>query len=146
MDPTASRIEPPFDRPPPRPFRVTFLVAQTGQTVVVPVDPGEPAGAASDVKSGLDGLPGSLLQIALSAGVPIQHACGGVCACATCHVIVREGLESCGRPSDAEEDQLDHAAGLTRHSRLACRAVPDGTRDLLVEVPAWNRNLAAERD
>lgn len=94
--------------------------------------------------SGHDGEPGSLLRIAAAHGVEIDHACGGVCACSTCHVIVRAGGESIPPPSEEEEDQLDNARGLTLHSRLACQAVPDGSRDLVVEIPQWNRNLAKE--
>ena len=90
------------------------------------------------------GRPGSILDIALAHHVELDHACGGVCACATCHVIVREGLESCREPSDEEEDRLDEAYGLTTHSRLACQCVPDGSRTVVVEIPAWNRNLARE--
>lgn len=91
-----------------------------------------------------DGRPGSLLRTALAAGVQIDHTCGGVCACSTCHVIVRKGLESCNASTDDEEDQLDYAPGLTDQSRLACQTVPDGTVDLEVVVPSWNRNLAQE--
>ncbi len=91
-----------------------------------------------------DGLPGSLLRIALAAGVPLDHACGGVCACSTCHVIVREGEASLSPASEDEEDMLDNAPGLTLHSRLACQAVPDGSADLVIELPSWNRNLVQE--
>jgi 2Fe-2S ferredoxin len=91
-----------------------------------------------------DGQPGSILEIALGHGIAIDHACGGVCACSTCHVIVRAGSETIPPASDDEEDQLDNAPGLTPTSRLACQAVPDGSRDLVVEIPAWNRNLARE--
>ncbi len=90
------------------------------------------------------GRPGSILNLALAHGLEIDHACGGVCACATCHVIVRQGLDTCNDPSDDEEDQLDEAAGVTPKSRLACQCVPNGTQDVVVEVPAWNRNLARE--
>ena len=91
-----------------------------------------------------DGEVGSILEIALGQGLDIDHACGGVCACSTCHVIVREGLESCSEATEDEEDQLDLAPGLTPTSRLACQAVPDGTRDLVVEIPEWNRNHVSE--
>ena len=37
------------------------------------------------------GLPGSLLDVALNVGVPLEHVCGGNCACTTCHVIVTAG-------------------------------------------------------
>ena len=62
---------------------------------------------------GHDGLPGSILDIATGFHMGLDHACGGVCACSTCHVIVHEGLESCNEPNDAELDQLDEAPGLT---------------------------------
>lgn len=90
------------------------------------------------------GLPGSILEIAMGHHIAIDHACGGVCACSTCHVIVKEGLETCSPAVDAEEDQLDEAYGLTAQSRLACQCVPNGTKDVLVVVPKWNRNLARE--
>lgn len=93
---------------------------------------------------GHDGEPGSLLRIALAAGIEIDHACGGVCACSTCHVIVREGGETLPPPEEEEEDQLDNARGLTLQSRLACQAVARGDRDLVVEIPQWNRNLSKE--
>jgi ferredoxin, 2Fe-2S len=91
-----------------------------------------------------DGLKGSILEIALGNGLEIDHACGGVCACSTCHVIVREGLESCTEASDDELDQLDNAPGLTPRSRLACQCVADGSVPLVVEIPGWNRNFAKE--
>jgi 2Fe-2S ferredoxin len=46
--------------------------------------------------------------------------------------------------TDDEEDQLDNARGLKPTSRLACQAVPDGSKDVVVEIPTWNRNLVAE--
>jgi 2Fe-2S ferredoxin len=46
--------------------------------------------------------------------------------------------------SDDEEDQLDNAPGLTPTSRLACQAVPNGTCDVVIEIPDWNRNFAKE--
>jgi ferredoxin, 2Fe-2S len=91
-----------------------------------------------------DGLPGSILEIALGHDIAIDHACGGVCACSTCHVIVKQGLGSIPEATDDEEDQLDNAPGLTPQSRLACQAVPDGSMDIVVEIPDWNRNLVKE--
>ena len=93
-----------------------------------------------------DGLPGSVLDIALGSGIPLDHACGGVCACSTCHVIVHKGLESCNEASDPELDQLDEAPGVTAKSRLSCQCVPDGTQDIVVEIPGWNRNYAREAE
>ena len=91
-----------------------------------------------------DGEPGSILEIALGHGIDIDHACGGVCACSTCHVIVSKGLNSIPEAGDAELDQLDNAPGNTMESRLACQAVPDGSSDLVVEIPDWNRNMVRE--
>lgn len=90
------------------------------------------------------GLAGSVLDIALASGVDIDHACGGVVACSTCHIVVTEGLESCNESSEAEEDQLEKAPGLTSRSRLACQLVPNGSCNLVVTIPNWNRNLVRE--
>jgi ferredoxin, 2Fe-2S len=118
---------------PTRAYTIRFLPA--GKTV--PVDP-------SQLPYNRTGLPGSILEIALGNGVEIDHACGGVCACSTCHVIVRQGSASLAEATDDELDQLDLAPGLTPESRLACQCVPDGSADLVVEVPDWNRNKAKE--
>ncbi len=126
-------IRPSDVRLPSRPYRVTFL--PEGEEVEV--DP-------ERLPYGRTGLPGSILDIALGAGIDIEHVCGGVCACSTCHVIVREGLESMNEASEDEEDMLDNAPGLTPTSRLACQAVPDGSCDVVVEIPDWNRNLVRE--
>lgn len=91
------------------------------------------------------GLPGSILDIAMANDIDIDHACGGVCACSTCHIIVKEGFDSLSESTEDEEDQLDKAPGVTTRSRLACQAVPDGTKNIVVEVPNWNRNLVREK-
>jgi len=88
------------------------------------------------------GKPESILDIALNSGVHLEHACGGSCACTTCHVIVTEGDKNLSEPEDDELDRLDMAAGLTLRSRLGCQAVVKG--DVTVEIPAWNRNYISE--
>jgi ferredoxin, 2Fe-2S len=92
------------------------------------------------------GKPGSILDVAMNNDVFLDHACGGVCACSTCHVIVHEGLDSCNEATDAELDQLDEAPGVTPKSRLGCQCVPDGTKDIVVEIPDWNKNYAKEAE
>jgi 2Fe-2S ferredoxin len=124
-------------KPATQKYKVTFL--KEGQRHEVEVDPAK-------IPYGHDGLPGSILDIAMGAHVGLDHACGGVCACSTCHVIVHEGLESCNEATDAELDQLDEAAGITPKSRLGCQCVPDGTKEIVVEIPDWNRNYAKEAD
>jgi 2Fe-2S ferredoxin len=88
------------------------------------------------------GLPESLLDIAMHFGIPLEHACGGKCACTTCHVIVTDGDGNLTEASDDELDRLDTAADLTLHSRLGCQAVVKG--DVKVKLPAWNRNYVSE--
>lgn len=88
------------------------------------------------------GAPGSLLAILLANGVELDHACGGVGACATCHVRVKVGGQVCPPPTEEELDMLELAPGARDDSRLACMCVPGG--DLEVEIPAWNRNRVRE--
>lgn len=114
-------------------YKITFNPG--GRTVEV--DPAE-------IPYQRDGKPGSILDIALGADVEIDHACGGVNACSTCHVYVTEGLDTCNESDDQEEDMLDNAPGVQEFSRLACQVVPDGTQDIVVEVPSWNRNHVKE--
>ena len=117
--------------------KITFLPA--GKTIEI--DPG-----AIDPVGHHEGEPGSILDWADQHDIPIEHACGGFAACSTCHVIVREGLETCNETSEDEDDMLDEAPGLTLQSRLSCQCIPDGSKDLVVEIPAWNRNLVTERN
>jgi ferredoxin, 2Fe-2S len=118
---------------PKQKYSITFL--PEGKTLEV--DP-------SQLPYGRNGLPGSILDLAHGADVPLDHACGGVCACSTCHIIVREGLETCNEASDDELDQLEEARGLTMESRLGCQCVPNGTKNVVVEIPGWSRNLVQE--
>ena len=84
----------------------------------------------------------SILDVALNNGVYLEHACGGSCACTTCHVIVRDGDKSLSEAEDDELDRLDMAAGLTLRSRLGCQAIVKG--DVAVEIPSWSRNYISE--
>jgi 2Fe-2S ferredoxin len=90
------------------------------------------------------GLPGSLLASLLHAGIELDHTCGGVCACSTCHLYVERGGSSANEANDDELDQLDAAPALRESSRLACQCVPDGTSDVHVRLPAWKRNEVSE--
>ncbi len=88
-----------------------------------------------------DGKPGSLLDILLGHGVPLEHACGGVCACTTCHVIVKKGLPVLVPSEEQEDDLLDKAPGLTPSSRLGCQAVvTDPNAEIEVVVPRHTIN------
>lgn len=93
-----------------------------------------------------DAKPGKVLCDALLAvGVEIEHACDGVCACSTCHVVIRDGFGTIPPATDEEEDQLDEAWGLTPTSRLACQ-VKIGETPLTIELPRYSLNHAREHD
>ena len=88
------------------------------------------------------GLPESFLDVAMNFGIPLEHACGGSCACTTCHVIVRKGMENLSEMEDKEADRLDTAWDLTTSSRLGCQAVING--DVVCELPMYTRNYVQE--
>ncbi len=114
-------------------FKITFMP----QGKIIEVDLNHPPSSET-------GLKGSILDIALASDIDIDHACGGVSACSTCHVVVQEGLDTCNKSTDQEEDQLEKAPGLTTRSRLACQCIPNGSSHLTVQIPTWNRNLVRE--
>jgi 2Fe-2S ferredoxin len=126
-------IKYPQIKKPSKKFKVRFMPMNK----VVEVDP-------DLLPFGETGLPGSVLDIAMAHGIEIDHACGGVSACSTCHVIVKEGGASCNEAEDYELDMLDNAPGNSVNSRLSCQACPNGSVDLVVEITGWNRNLARE--
>lgn len=110
------------------------------QITVMPHPDSCPQGVTIEVK------PGKVLCDALlAAGVQLEHACDGVCACSTCHVIIREGFGSLPAAEDEEEDQLDEAWGLTPQSRLSCQ-VKVGETPLTIELPRYSLNHAREHD
>jgi len=89
----------------------------------------------------------SVLEIAQRNGVELEGACGGSCACSTCHVIVaEEWFARLGSVSDDEEDMLDLAFGLTFTSRLACQIrMSEALDGLVVRLPAATRNMMVDR-
>ncbi len=90
------------------------------------------------------GEPQSILDVALNNDIKLDHACGGNCACTTCHVWVKEGAQNLSEMDDDEADRLDMAADLQLNSRLGCQAVIKGPGKVVVEIPAWNRNYVSE--
>jgi 2Fe-2S ferredoxin len=89
-----------------------------------------------------DGRPASLLDVLLGHGVSLEHACGGSCACTTCHVVVTQGGAHLTPAEENEEDMLDRAPGLTPTSRLGCQAVvTDPDAEIRVRIPRHTVNL-----
>jgi 2Fe-2S ferredoxin len=97
-----------------------------------------PDGAVIQADSGT-----SVLDVALKNGIGIEHACEKVCACTTCHVLIREGLDSLAEGDELEEDMLDKAWGLEPESRLGCQAILKD-EDLVVEIPKYTVNMVSE--
>jgi len=86
----------------------------------------------------------SILELALEHNINIEHACGGVCACSTCHVHIEQGNKDLSESTEAEEDRVEEAPGLQRNSRLSCQCDLKGHGPIVVRVPAWNRNAVKE--
>jgi 2Fe-2S ferredoxin len=88
------------------------------------------------------GKPESFLDLAMNMGVHLEHACGGSCACTTCHLFIKEGEQNLSEPEDNELDRLDTAWDLRTSSRLGCQAVIKG--DVVAEFPMYTRNYVQE--
>jgi ferredoxin, 2Fe-2S len=113
--------------------KVTFIV--DGEERILEVD-------LASLPYSHHGLRGSLLDIAKNLDIPLEHACGGSCACTTCHVVVREGANHLSDMQDEEADRLDTAWDVTPQSRLGCQAVVQG--DIVCEIPMYTRNYVQE--
>ena len=84
-----------------------------------------------------------LLDVAQAAGQPLEGTCEGQMACSTCHVIVAaEDFEKLPLASEEEEDLLDLAACVTRHSRLACQIrLEEALESLTVRIPGASHDM-----
>jgi len=83
----------------------------------------------------------TILQAAQGMHAPEGYACGGVCACSTCHVYVVKGAELLSEQEDEEADMLDKAFDVRAHSRLGCQSKI--VRDGVVEVEITRESLEA---
>lgn len=87
----------------------------------------------------------SLMSAVLAAGIEIEAACDGNCACSTCHVYIDEKHFSKLKPaSEEEEDMLDLALFVQPTSRLSCQIemTPD-LHNLEFKLPSATRNFYA---
>lgn len=108
------------------------------QLIFLPHDEICPDGAVFEVEKGT-----TICDAANANGIEIEHACEKSCACTTCHVIIREGIDSLQEAEELEEDMLDKAWGLEPESRLSCQAVIEDS-DLVIEIPKYNINMVSE--
>ena len=97
-----------------------------------------PEGDVVEVEPGI-----SILDAALKQGIMIEHACEKSCACTTCHIYVREGINSLQPSEEDEDDMLDKAWGLDPDSRLSCQAIV-ADEDLVIELPKYTINQVSE--
>jgi 2Fe-2S ferredoxin len=87
----------------------------------------------------------SILEIAEENDVHLNHNCGGVCACSTCHVYVEKGEEFLEEISDKEEDFVDRAINPRLESRLGCQCVIlDDNAEIEIEIPDQSRIIGHE--
>ena len=64
----------------------------------------------------------TIMEIIRDAGLDIEAACGGCCACATCHVYVtNDKIQKLKLIDDDEESMLDQAFSVSNKSRLGCQ-------------------------
>jgi 2Fe-2S ferredoxin len=108
------------------------------QLVFLPHEELCPEGKVIEAESGT-----TVCDAALQNGIEIEHACEKSCACTTCHVYIREGMDSLNENSEEEDDLLDKAWGLEPDSRLSCQTVV-GDEDLVIEIPKYTINMVSE--
>jgi len=108
------------------------------KVIVLPHEELCPEGAVLEADKGE-----SVLDTILKNDIDLEHACEKVCACTTCHVIIREGFDSIEESDELEDDMLDKAWGLEPESRLGCQAIVED-EDLVVEIPKYTVNMVSE--
>lgn len=87
----------------------------------------------------------SILEIAEDHDVHLNHNCGGVCACSTCHVYVHKGDQFLEEISDNEEDFIDRAINPRLESRLGCQCIIlDEQAEIDIEIPDQKQIIGHE--
>ncbi|MFZ4635495.1 MAG: 2Fe-2S iron-sulfur cluster-binding protein [Saprospiraceae bacterium] len=87
----------------------------------------------------------SVLEITEDHDVHLNHNCGGVCACSTCHVYIEKGEDFLEEISDKEEDFIDRAINPRLESRLACQCILlDEDAEITVTIPDQSRIIGHE--
>lgn len=99
-------------------YKLTINFEEAGkEQVVLPIAAGE-----------------SVLDVCLDNNIELQHNCGGVCGCSTCHIYVNEGMDNIKEISEKEEDFIDRAVRPRINSRLGCQCeVIDS--DIVITIP-----------
>jgi 2Fe-2S ferredoxin len=83
----------------------------------------------------------NISELADDNEIHINHNCGRVCACSTCHVYILSGEDSLQEISDREEDFIDRATNPRINSRLSCQCeITEDMKDLVIEVLVPNQS------
>jgi ferredoxin, 2Fe-2S len=110
--------------------RITFRFEDTSIEPII----------ATDVQSDI-----SILEVTEDVDVHLNHNCGGVCACSTCHIYVVKGGDNLEEISDKEEDFIDRAINPKIESRLACQCIIlDDDADIEVIIPDQKQIIGHE--
>ena len=128
-------------------FRITWRLYAPRYNRNVPKVTFLPAEETFEFESGKlsykdHGRPASLLDVAMNFGFHLEHACGGSCACTTCHVVVKQGQENLSEMEDDEMDRVEQAADYQLNSRLGCQAVVKG--DVMVKFRTGTGTTSAK--
>lgn len=108
-------------------YRITFTFEDGSAPVVVEAEPGN-----------------TILEIALLNDLKLNHNCGGVCACTTCHVYIEKGMEFLEEMTDREEDYVDRAHNPRLNSRLSCQCdLLEGDGEIEVHIPDQSTIIAS---
>jgi len=87
----------------------------------------------------------SILDVAEENDVHLNHNCGGVCACSTCHIYIEKGEEYLEEISEKEEDFVDRAINPRLESRLGCQCILlDENAVVEVQIPDQSQIIGHE--
>lgn len=129
----------------PKTVKVRFVLENPAELIDADHFTGDPSAPEHEIMAAIGE---HLLEVAVENGINIEHACGAVCACSTCHVYVEQGMDALSEATEQEEDRVEEAPGLQRTSRLSCQCFIEREQGsdgpIVVRVPAWNRNAIKE--
>ncbi len=87
----------------------------------------------------------SILELTEQFDIHLNHNCGGVCACSTCHIYLLKGEAFVEGITDKEEDFIDRAINPKLESRLACQCIILKDQvEIEVEIPDQRRIIGHE--
>jgi 2Fe-2S ferredoxin len=74
----------------------------------------------------------SILEVAISHDVGLNHSCGGMGSCTTCRVFIKKGIEKVGQRNEVEKEHAQ-MRGFVTNERLACQTL--AVEGLIIEIP-----------